>query len=245
MAVATPTFTGFRPEAIQFLVDLAENNDRAWFQPRKGDYERLLKEPLEALIASLAERFEARGIPLRADPAKSPFRIYRDVRFSKDKSPYKTNLGASFPWIGEAADEDPTGRSHTSNVHSSGGYFHLQPGEIFVGGGIWHPDKPWIDAFRQRVAADPGGLRELLETPTFADTFGGLSSEGHGLQRVPTGYPADHPAADLLKLKDVVFGRRLSDADAMSPTLPDVLADTYEAGLPLFRYLASVTPVSN
>ena len=89
MAVTAPIapFTGFRPEAIQFLVDLAENNDRAWFQPRKADYERLLKEPLQALIAALAERFEARGIPLRADPAKSPFRIYRDVRFSKDKSP--------------------------------------------------------------------------------------------------------------------------------------------------------------
>ena len=112
MAVATPAFTGFRPEAIQFLADLASNNDRAWFQPRKGEYERLLKEPLEALIAALAERFEARGIPLRADPAKSPFRIYRDVRFSKDKSPYKTNIGASFPWV---ADEPADGgaRSHT------------------------------------------------------------------------------------------------------------------------------------
>src|SRR5712691_6349171 len=106
MAVAaTPsTFTGFRPEAIQFLVDLAANNDRAWFQPRKADYERLLKEPLEALCVALDEQFRARGIPLRADPAKSPFRIYRDVRFSKDKSPYKTNVGASFPWAGDGAD---------------------------------------------------------------------------------------------------------------------------------------------
>src|SRR5215207_3649524 len=127
MAVATPfTFTGFQPEAVEFLAELAANNDRAWFQPRKAEYERLLKEPLEALCVALDERFQARGIPLRADPAKSPFRIYRDVRFAKDKSPYKTNLGASFPWV---ADEgDPTGRSHTSNVHSSGGYFHLQPG---------------------------------------------------------------------------------------------------------------------
>ena len=103
MAVATApsTFTGFKPEAIQFLVDLAVNNERSWFQPRKAEYERLLKGPLEQLIAALAERFEARGIPLHADPAKSPFRIYRDVRFSKDKSPYKTNLGASFPWVGD------------------------------------------------------------------------------------------------------------------------------------------------
>ena len=94
MANATRSFTGFRPEAIQFLADLAANNERDWFQPRKADYERLLKEPLEALCSALALRFEARGIPLRADPSGSPFRIYRDVRFSKDKSPYKTHVSA-------------------------------------------------------------------------------------------------------------------------------------------------------
>jgi uncharacterized protein (TIGR02453 family) len=241
MAVATPTFTGFRPEAIQFLVDLAENNDRSWFHPRKGEYERLLKDPLEALIGALAERFEARRIPLRADPAKSPFRIYRDVRFSKDKSPYKTNLGASFPWVGEAAaTDDGGGRSHTGTVHSSGGYFHLSPGEIYVGGGIWHPEKPWIDAFRRRVADDPSEVRALVAEPSFKKTFGSLSTEGHALQRVPTGYPPDHPAADLLKLKDVIFGRRLSDADASSPRLPDVIADSFAAAMPVMRYLAAI-----
>jgi uncharacterized protein (TIGR02453 family) len=87
MAVAAPPFGGFTPEAIQFLVDLAANNERSWFQPRKAEYERLLKEPLEAFVAALRDRFEARRIPLKADPARAPFRIYRDVRFSKDKSP--------------------------------------------------------------------------------------------------------------------------------------------------------------
>src|SRR5437762_6062496 len=91
-------FRGFKREAIQFLADLASNNDRAWFQPRKAEYERLLKAPLEALCVALDEAFRARGIPLEADPARSPFRIYRDVRFAKDKSPYKTNVAASFPW---------------------------------------------------------------------------------------------------------------------------------------------------
>jgi uncharacterized protein (TIGR02453 family) len=239
VAVAAPTFTGFQPEAIQFLVDLAENNDRAWFQPRKGEYERLLKEPLEALIATLSQRFEARGIPLRADPARSPFRIYRDVRFSKDKSPYKTNLGASFPWIGEGP-ADGVGRSHTGTVHSSGGYFHLSPGEIYVGGGIWHPEKPWIDAFRRRVVDEPGEIRALVDEAKFKKTFGSVSSDGHSLQRVPTGFPPDHPEAELLKLKDVVFGRRLSDADAMSPALPDVMADSFATALPVMRYLAAI-----
>src|SRR5829696_177431 len=99
-------FTGFKPQAMQFLVDLAGNNERTWFQARKDQYERLLKEPMEALCVALAERFAARSLPLRADPKKSPFRIYRDVRFSKDKSPYKTNLGADFPYVDPAAGPD-------------------------------------------------------------------------------------------------------------------------------------------
>jgi uncharacterized protein (TIGR02453 family) len=237
MAVATPTFTGFRPEAIQFLADLTANNERAWFQPRKAEFEQLLKEPLEALIAALAGRFEARDIPLRADPARSPFRIYRDVRFSKDKSPYKTNIGASFPWVGEEAN-DSDGRSHTASVHSSGGYFHLSPGEIYVGGGIWHPEKAWLATFRQRLVEDPRSLRKLIDGRDFRSMFGSLG--GDALQRVPTGFPADHPEAELLKLKDVTFGRRLSDKDATSPTLPDLIADTFEAATPVMKYLASV-----
>ena len=244
MAVATDTaFTGFRPEAVEFLAELAANNERAWFQPRKADYEHLLKEPLEALCAALDGEFRARGIPLRADPAKSPFRIYRDVRFAKDKSPYKTNIGASFPWAGEVpggGTVDPDGRSHTANVHSSGGYFHLSPGEIYVGGGYWRPEKPWLDAFRRRVADEPAELRRLLDAPDFRDQFGGLSRDGHALQRVPSGFAPDHPEAETLKLKDVVFGRRLSDAEAQSAELPATIATIFSAGVPVWRWLAAL-----
>jgi uncharacterized protein (TIGR02453 family) len=241
MAVATDTtFTGFRPEAVEFLAELAANNERAWFQPRKAEYERLLKEPLEALCMALEDRFRERGIPLRADPAKSPFRIYRDVRFAKDKSPYKTNVGASFPWADEGAG-DIEGRSHTANVHSSGGYFHLSPGEIYVGGGYWRPEKPWLDAFRRRVVDEPAEVRGLIDAPAFRDSFGTLSRDGHVLQRVPTGYPPDHPEAEILKLKDVIFGRRLSDAEAHSADLPDTIATTFAAAVPLLRYLAALS----
>lgn len=109
-ATATPvTFTGFTREAIDFLADLAANNDRAWFQPRKADYERLIKRPLEGLCVELAEQFRTRGIPLVSDPAKSPFRIYRDTRFSKDKSPHydKPRTG----WIARGCP--PSGRAAT------------------------------------------------------------------------------------------------------------------------------------
>ncbi|MDO8483467.1 MAG: DUF2461 domain-containing protein [Candidatus Limnocylindrales bacterium] len=225
MPTATETFTGFRPEAIQFLADLAANNERAWFQPRKADYERLLKQPLEALCVALAERFEARGIPLTADPARSPFRIYRDVRFSKDKSPYKTNIGASFPWTG-GGDSVPVG------------YFHLEPGEAFTGGGLWHPEPARLSAFRRLLDTDPGRVHAVIDQPAFVATFGRLM--GDQLTRVPQGYRSDHPEADLLKLKDITFSHRLSDADLFSPELPDRLVASLETAVPAMRLLATL-----
>jgi uncharacterized protein (TIGR02453 family) len=225
MPPSTATFTGFTPDAIQFLADLAGNNDRAWFQPRKADYERLLKTPLEALCVGLADRFEARAIPLQADPGRSPFRIYRDVRFSKDKSPYKTNVGASFPWTG-------------GGDRSTGGYFHLAPGEIYIGGGVWHPEPALLAAFRHLVDTDPGRVHAVIDEPRFVETFGPVV--GDTLTRVPKGYRPDHPEANLLRLKDVGFARRLSDDDAGSPALVDLIADTFEVGMPAMRLLATL-----
>ena len=228
-ATATPsaptTFEGFSPDAIQFLADLASNNERSWFQPRKADYERLLKNPLEALCVALGVEFARRDIPLSADPARSPFRIYRDVRFSKDKSPYKTNIGASFAWAG-GGDGD------------AGGYFHFQPGEIYVGGGKWHPEPAWLAAWRHAVATDPKRIHRVIDDPAFLATFRPVG--GDSLKRVPTGYPADHPDAELLKFKDVTFGRRLSDEDAMSPNLPETLADAFAVATPVMRLLAEL-----
>jgi uncharacterized protein (TIGR02453 family) len=235
---AAPAFTGFRPEAIQFLADLAANNDRAWFQPRKADFERLLRDPLVALIAALGERFEARGIPLRADPTRSPFRIYRDTRFSKDKSPYKTNVGASFPWV--EATTGPDGPIGVTERHGPGGYFHLQPGEIYVGGGMWHPEPAQLASFRRAVVDERARVHATFEEPGFLAAFDGISDDGESLKRVPAGFSADDPDADWLRLKNVVFGKRLSDADAASPALPDILADAFAAGLPVMRFIASL-----
>jgi uncharacterized protein (TIGR02453 family) len=231
MATATETFTGFRPEAIQFLADLAENNDRAWFQPRKAEYERLLKEPLEALCVALGERFEARGLPLSADPARSPFRIYRDVRFSKDKSPYKTHVAAAFRWIG---DERTAESSHEEG--DPGGYFHLGPGEAFVGGGMWHPPREKLATFRRTLDTDPGRVHDVIDDPSFVATFGHIN--GERLSRVPQGFDKNHPEADLLKLKDMTFGHRLADDDVTSPRLPDVLVESFEMAIPVMRFLA-------
>lgn len=235
---APATFEGFSPDAIQFLVDLAANNDRAWFQPRKADYERLLKAPLEALCVALDDQFQARGVPLSADPARSPFRIYRDVRFSKDKSPYKTMVSASFRWAGDGADG--SNRSHTDTVHASGGYFSFGPGNIYVGGGVWHPEPSWLKAFRDRLVSDYAGFRAVVEAPDFAKAFGSVDDDGESLRKVPPGYPAGHPAADTLRKKNVTFGRRLTDKEAYSPELPTILADAFAVATPFMRYLASV-----
>ena len=222
----TTAFQGFSRGAIQFLVDLAQHNERPWFQAHKGAYEELLKEPLEALCAALGERFEAEKLPLRADPAKSPFRIYRDVRFSTDKTPYKTHISASFPWVGEGG--------------GVGAYFHFQPGEMFAGGGMWHPEPARLAAWRRLVDADPAGVASAVEDPAFVSTFGHVG--GDSLKRVPTGFASDHPRAELLKLKDVTFGRPLADAEVLSPGLPDVLAATFAAAVPVLALLAGLTP---
>jgi len=217
------------------MVDLAQNNDRTWFQPRKAEFESLVKEPFEALVGALADRFDERGIPLRADPRRSVFRIYRDTRFSKDKSPYKTHLGASFPWVeGSGLDAEAD-----DSPHGNGGYFHFQPGEMYVGGGMWLAEKPRLDVLRQMIVDHPDRVKASLEDRAFIAEFGPVSSHEQ-LKRVPPGYPPDHPMADLLRAKDVVFGRHLSDDEVMSPALPDTLANAYQAAMPVLRFLSTL-----
>lgn len=241
MADSSAAFAGFTPAAIQFLADLAEHNERAWFQPRKGEYERLLRDPLEQLCTALAAELGARGIPMLADPKRSPFRIYRDTRFSRDKAPYKTNIAASFPWIGEGSG-GPTSSAAPIGAeerHGVGGYVNFRPGEMYVGGGMYLPPRPRIEAFRRAVATDAEGVRAALEEPGFVAWFGGAHASA-ALKRVPPGYPADHPQADLLRWKDVIFMRRLADEEVSSPDLPARLADGFAAAAPVMRFLAGL-----
>ncbi len=218
-------FRGFGPDALGFLVELGLNNDRSWFQPRKARYEALLKEPLEALCAALDAELRVRGVPLTADAARSPFRIYRDVRFAKDKSPYKTNVGASFPWAGEGG--------------GVGGYFHLEPGSAFTGGGMYHPSTSRLAAWRNAVVSDRQGVHAAIDDPAFVAVFGKVNAESE-LKRAPAGFNPSDPDIGLLKLKDVVFRRPLSDADVASPGLPALLADSLAASLPVMGYLAAL-----
>ena len=152
-------------------------------------------------------------------------------------APYKTNLGASFPWVEGATANGPAADAGYRN----GGYFNLKPGEVYVGGGMWAPEKGQIEAFRRAVVEDPDRVKGALEDPAFLAAFGAEAIHPHGtLKRVPAGYPADHPMADVLRYKDVVFGRQLSDDEVRSPSLPDVLADAYAAAAPVFRFLGGL-----
>jgi uncharacterized protein (TIGR02453 family) len=183
---------------------------------------------MEELCVALDERFRARKMPLDADPRKSPFRIYRDTRFSKDKTPYKTHIAASFAWKGSPKRQ-----------HGDGAYFHFQPGEMFIGGGMWRAEKERIDNFRAAVMKKPDKVRAAFEEPGFKKVFGDVHSEEE-LKRVPPGFPADHPMADMFRWKDVIFGKRLSDKEVLSAKLPDTLADAYAAALPVLRFLATL-----
>jgi uncharacterized protein (TIGR02453 family) len=217
-------FQGFRPAAFQFLVELALNNERSWFQPRKADYDRLLKEPLEALCVSLDAEFRTHKVPLASDPARSPFRIYRDVRFSRDKSPYKTAVSASFPWTGEGS--------------GVGGYVHIEPGHAYLGGGMWHPAPERLAAWRRAVVEDRERIHAVIDDRSFRGTFGDVG--GDRLLRGPAGFPKDDPDIELLKLKDVTFGVALSDAEAQSAALPALIADRLSVAVPVLGLLAAL-----
>ena len=213
-------FNGFSRAGIQFLTDLADHNNRDWFQPRKAEYEHLLKEPLEALCVALDERFRARKIPLRADPAKSPFRIYRDVRFSKDKRPYKTNIGVHFPH-----------RGGTKDAHAPGFYLHLEPGGSFAGAGLWHPDPAALGKVRDAIVARPHAWKAVLASK--------LPLEGDALRRPPRGYPPDHPFADDLKRKDFITAVPFTNAQVLSSRFLSVFIKTCRSMSPLLRFLTT------
>jgi uncharacterized protein (TIGR02453 family) len=229
---ATVPFRGFSEDALQFLVDLALNNERSWFQARKADYERLLKAPLEAFCDAIGDEFRAQGVPLESDARKSPFRIYRDVRFSKDKSPYKTNIAASFPWAGGS------GRAGGEGWAGAGGYFHMAPDGSYIGGGMWHPEPARLAAFRRAVDEEPKRTLAALQDKRFLARFEPV--HGDALKRPPSGYAPDHPHIELLKLKDVTFGRQLSDDEAFSADLPRILAADFKLAVPVMAFLSGL-----
>jgi uncharacterized protein (TIGR02453 family) len=203
-------FAGFPVEGIEFFAKLMRNNRREWFQPRKAIFEEKLKRPMQELVVALNGALKKFAPEYVTDPEKAVYRIYRDTRFSKDKTPYKDHVAASFYRRGQCG-------------HGSGGFYvAVSHKEVAVGGGVYMPDPAMLAAIRARIAEHHQDFRKITKTKALRELFGEL--HGEPLSRVPKGYAADHPAADLLRLKRFIFYRELPAKLATSSELfPEVV----------------------
>jgi uncharacterized protein (TIGR02453 family) len=220
----------FSPAALGFLRGLARHNDRTWFEAHRDDYERELRAPMRELIEEMDVRLAAVAPEIVGNPKASPFRIHRDVRFSKDKSPYKTHYACWF----FHRDAGRTAAPH-DNGGAAGFYFHLEPGASISAGGLYKPPRPALAKVRDAIAEDSRAFTRTMGG-AFAERFGALTEE-FVLTRVPRGYPADHPAADWLRCTSFTASRPISDAVVRSPKLADVLTEDFAALTPLVRWL--------
>jgi uncharacterized protein (TIGR02453 family) len=223
--VATTKQTSFGPELFSFLADLRANNDREWFAANKGRYEEHLLEPALDFIDDFAPRLERISSHFRADARPnggSLFRIYRDTRFSKDKSPYKTNLGIHFR------------HERAKDVYAPGYYLHIGPGEVFAGGGIWHPGSESTTRIREAIVADPERWKRATRGRAFTKRF---ELGGDSLKRVPPWVDREHPLADDLKRKDFFGWARLNEDEVVAPGFVDEYARLCAALAPLMQFL--------
>lgn len=216
---------------MTFLRGLAKNNRKEWFEEHRPDYEDALRTPMKALIDDVDVRL-ADFIPeIIGSAKKSMFRIHRDVRFSKDKSPYKTNAACWF------FHRDSGGGVGGEAAHGGAGfYFHMQPGEIFCGGGIWMPPRPALNRIRESLRDDYEGFEDIVHDRAFKRRFGKLSEESM-LTRMPRGFDPDHPAGAWLRYNSFTAGAELKADDIKSAKLIDVLAKHYEVMTPFVRWL--------
>ena len=223
MEVVSFRFQGFPPEARQFLRDLRDNNNREWFKARKADYERHVRQPLLQLVEEIGNSIPRYAPGYLQDPRKSVYRIYRDIRFSRNKQPYKTNAAAIFPPVGLPR-------------HSAAGfYFHFSPEELLIGGGLYAPGSAELRRIRGQIAEDPDQLRAILSDETFARRFSGL--EGKRLKGTPRGFRRDHPAADLLAFKQYLSGANFPAAEIEQPSVGDLIDGHFRILAPLLQYL--------
>lgn len=218
-----PPFPGFRQEGLDFLRDLKANNDRSWFKPRKKIFDAELKEPLECLAAELIRRLPTEaGIPVQGDPKKALFRIYRDTRFSKDKSPYKTNLGAVFTRSGTKKD-------------NGGLYVHIEPGGSFVGGGFYRAETRLVRAWRTEMAQEPTHFLDIINT---LESAGCAVTLGDPLKRMPRGIEADEEdeIAPYLKARWMFTRAEIDDATLLNPSFANEFIAVAETVRPFLEW---------
>jgi len=211
----------FGEDAFAFLRRLGENNNRDWFNEHKSEYELQVREPaldfIRAMKPELA-RFTPHFVAVDKKVGGSLMRVYRDVRFGKNKQPYKTNIGIQF--------RHELGK----DVHAPGFYLHIEAHEVFVGAGIWHPDGETLKKIRTYIDAHPTRWNDAMKDKSFNKVF---SLAGDSLKRAPKGYPMDHPMIEDLKRKDFI---------AIAPLMPELILQDDLVGL-IGSYFETATPL--
>jgi uncharacterized protein (TIGR02453 family) len=219
--------TYFSKATFTFLRALARNNNREWFKAHQGAYDRDVRDPFLALIADLQAPLAKISSHLHADPRKSGgslFRIYRDTRFANDKTPYKTWAGARFF------------HERRREIESPSFYLHIQPGDCFVGGGIWHPEPPTLKRIRDFLVDNPAAWKRATQSKTFRQRF---EFWGESLSRPPRGYDAQHELIEDLKRKNFAAGEAFDDALACSDKLLPSIVGTFKQLAPTIDYLCA------
>jgi uncharacterized protein (TIGR02453 family) len=230
-APAARSTASFSPALFTYLRDLKKNNDRDWFKANKARYNEVVLEPALAFIEDFEPQLHAISTHFVADPRPvggSLFRIYRDTRFAKDKSPYKTHTGIHFR------------HELAKSAHAPGFYLHLEPGQVFLGAGIWRPDTEPLAQIRTAIAEDPDRWTRTTRAKPFAELY---ELGGESLKRAPAGFDPEHPLIDELKRKDFIAVRSLSDKAPCSRGFLEDTAGTFAAAGPLVHFLCDATGV--
>src|SRR5262245_39146948 len=221
----------FTAATLTFLRGLARNNAKPWFEAHRAEYEEHVRAPMRELVEEMDVRLARLSPEIVGDPKRSMFRIYRDIRFSKDKSPYKTHAACWF-YHRDAS----SGVGGEAEGGGAGFYAHIEPGSSMVGAGIWMPPRPLLRKVRDAIAEHVATFERIVRDRAFLRRYGGLDEELN-LKRMPRGFAEDHPAARWLKYQSFTAGRMLSDGEATSPRLAATLEADFARLLPLVRWL--------
>ncbi len=218
-------FTCFKPSLVTFLRKLRKNNNREWFADNKAQYEDLVREPALDFISAMGQPLADITPYFIAVPKKtggSLMRPYRDTRFAKDKTPYKTNVGIQFRY------------EFGKDVHAPGFYVHIDPDEVFVGAGMWRPDSKPLRAIREAIVEETKTWKAARDQRTFKKHF---ELAGEQLKTAPRGFDKQHPMIDDLRRKDFIAIKSISHKDLYQPTLIRDMARTFKAASPLMSFL--------
>ncbi len=216
----------FEPSLFKYLRDLKKHNERPWFKANKGRYEDELRGPMLRFIEEFAPYLEKISEHFVADARPiggSLFRIHRDTRFAKDKTPYKTHAGAHFR------------HARAKDVHAPGFYLHMEPGNVFMGAGIWHPDSKTLGKIREAIIADPKRWKRLTTAKALGSA--GCALVGDSLKRPPRGYDPEHPLIEDLKRKDFILAADTDEGDALAPDFIKRFAKFCKTAAPISEFL--------